>query len=83
MVSNSLTKVNHKSMSTKTKMALLVVLSIVLALVYQFINVDMKYFDYAMTIRMPKLITMVIAAFCIGTASIVFQSIINNRIVTP
>ena len=29
------------------------------------------------------MIGMILAAFCIGTASIVFQSIINNRIVTP
>lgn len=67
----------------KRRMQILVVLSIVLAAVYQFIFVDMKYFEYAMHIRTPKLIAMVIAACCIGVASIVFQSIINNRIVTP
>ena len=69
--------------SSKTKMITLIGLSIAFILIYQFIFVDMKYFDYAMKIRMPKLIAMVIAAFCIGTASIVFQSIIRNRIVTP
>lgn len=36
-----------------------------------------------MKIRTPKLIAMAITAFAIGGASIVFQSIINNRIVTP
>ena len=36
-----------------------------------------------MRIRTPKLIAMLITAFAIGGASIVFQSIINNTIVTP
>ncbi len=58
-------------------------LAIIAGLIYQFIFIDMKFFDYAMLIRSPKLIAMAIAAFCIGTASIVFQSIIRNRIVTP
>lgn len=69
--------------SSAKKLIALIVLSIVLIAVYQFIFVDMKYFGYAMTVRTPKMITMIIAAFCIGTASIVFQSIIRNRIVTP
>lgn len=42
-----------------------------------------KLVQYAMKIRTPKLIAMLITAFSIGGASIVFQSIINNTIVTP
>ena len=42
-----------------------------------------KLFWYAMKIRAPKLMVMLITAFAIGGASIVFQSIINNTIVTP
>ena len=42
-----------------------------------------KLFHYAMKIRTPKLIVMLITAFAIGGASIVFQSIISNTIVTP
>ena len=42
-----------------------------------------KLFQYAMNLRVPKLLAMFIAAFAIGGASIVFQSIINNTIVTP
>ena len=36
-----------------------------------------------MKIRTPKLIAMIITAYAIGSAAIVFQSIINNTIVTP
>lgn len=42
-----------------------------------------KLFRFAMRLRTPKLIVMLITAFAIGGASIVFQSIINNTIVTP
>lgn len=66
-----------------TKMIMLVMLSLTLMAVYQFLFADMRYWDYVMYIRTPKLAAMVIAAFCIGIASIIFQSIIKNRIVTP
>ena len=42
-----------------------------------------KLFQYILSLRIPTLIVMLIAAFSIGSASIIFQSIINNRIVTP
>ncbi len=38
---------------------------------------------FAFKLRAPKLAAMVVAAFAIGAASLVFQSIINNTIVTP
>lgn len=40
-------------------------------------------FRYILSLRVPTLAVMLIAAFAIGSASIIFQSIINNRIVTP
>ena len=78
-----MTKLSVKRFTNPQKMVALIILSVVLVLVYQFVCVNMKYFQYAMHIRTPKLFAMIIAAFCIGTASIVFQSIIQNRIVTP
>lgn len=42
-----------------------------------------KLLWYAMKLRTPKLLAMLLTAFAIGGASIVFQSIINNTIVTP
>lgn len=65
------------------KLVILLGLTIAAAILYQFIFVDMRHFDYAMFLRTPKLIVMLLTAFCIGSASIVFQSIINNTIVTP
>lgn len=42
-----------------------------------------KLFQYILSLRIPTLAVMLIASFAIGSASIIFQSIINNRIVTP
>ncbi len=69
--------------SNLVKLIVLLIIAIAVGVTYQFIFVNMKFFDYAMYIRTPKMIAMLIAAFCIGTSSIVFQSIIRNRIVTP
>ncbi len=65
------------------KLVLMSVLVLLAAAVYMLIDVNPKYFSYAMRLRAPRLIVMLIAAFAIGGASIVFQSIINNTIVTP
>ena len=42
-----------------------------------------KLFRYILSLRVPTLIVMMISAFAIGSASVIFQSIIQNRIVTP
>lgn len=65
------------------KIIMLTIFVLAAATAYQFIFVDGKHFDYAMSIRTPKLLVMLITAFCIGSASIVFQSLIQNTIVTP
>ena len=67
------------------RLKLLVLAALVLAAcaAYLTVEIDPKYFDYAIRLRVPKLIVMLIAAFAIGGASLVFQSVINNQIVTP
>lgn len=70
----------------RRKLALLVFLVVVAAAAYLFTDVSFaneRLFRYAMKIRIPKLIVMLVTAAAIGGASIVFQSVINNTIVTP
>ena len=65
---------------------ILTVIVIAVCAVYLLINSypeKPKLFQYILSRRIPTLIVMLIAAFAIGSASIIFQSIINNRIVTP
>lgn len=42
-----------------------------------------KLFHYILSLRFPTLICMVIASIAIGAATLIFQSIVNNKIVTP
>lgn len=68
------------------KLAVLALLVAACAVAYLLVDVNFsseKLFNYAMKIRIPKLLAMLIAAFAIGGASLVFQSIIRNTIVTP
>ena len=73
-------KQNHK------KLAFMCLLSILAAVLYMTVGVKFgnpRLASFVMKIRTPKLIAMMITAYAIGSASIVFQSIINNTIVTP
>jgi iron complex transport system permease protein len=61
----------------------LILLATAAGLMYLFTKINMKYFDFAMSIRVPKLAVILLTSFCIGSASIVFQTLVNNTIVTP
>ena len=75
-----------KKRSNTSKFFVLILLVLALASAYLFLNVNFanpRLLSYAMRIRAPKLAAMLITAFAIGAASIVFQSVIQNTIVTP
>lgn len=72
--------------ANRRKLTALALCVLLCAVGYMVIAVDFgnaRLAQYAWSIRFPKLIVMLITAFTIGGASIVFQSIINNTIVTP
>lgn len=76
-------KKTRKRTSPGFKLGILAILVLASVVMYLFIDVNPRYFEYVMSLRVPKLLAMLTTAFCIGTATIVFQSIINNTIVTP
>lgn len=68
------------------KITILLVLVIGVCATYLLINAhpeNPKLFQYILSLRIPTLVVMLIASFAIGSASLIFQSIINNHIVTP
>ncbi len=68
------------------KLVIMAAIVLASAAAYMLVEVNFsssKLMNYALSLRAPKLIVMLITAFAIGGASIVFQSIINNTIVTP
>lgn len=50
---------------------------------YQFVFVNPKFFDYTMELRAPRLAAIVLSAFAIAAASLVFQTLIRKHNVTP
>lgn len=68
------------------KLVIMALLAVAAAAAYMLVEVNFdneRLFFYALKLRTPKLIVMIITAFAIGGASLVFQSVINNTIVTP
>lgn len=73
--------------ASKTKYNAVLIFMIALAMgacaFFLFTNVRVEIWDYTMSKRQPRLYAMAIAGFCIGSASIAFQSVIRNNVVTP
>ncbi|WHR57494.1 iron chelate uptake ABC transporter family permease subunit [Acinetobacter haemolyticus] len=53
-----------------------------LALVFVFLNSGLD-FDYVIPKRLVRLATIVLGGICVAVSSIVFQTIVGNRILTP
>ena len=67
----------------KIKLLILAMLVGAVCLSYLFVGLNWKFFEFSMGIRLPKLSAMFLAAVAIGGASLIFQTLINNYIVTP
>ena len=68
------------------KLVMMALLAAAAAAAYMLVEVNFdneRLFFHALKLRTPKRIVMIITAFAIGGASLVFQSVINNTIVTP
>jgi iron complex transport system permease protein len=68
------------------KLIVIALIAIIIVAAFLFIGVkfhNYKLLRYAMKLRIPKVLAMIITALAIGAATIIFQSVINNTIVTP
>ncbi len=77
-----MTKINKNRLS----MLLLAAMTGAAAIGYLMLNSHIEnrnLFLYIVKLRFPTLFGMILASFAIGTATLIFQSIVNNRIVTP
>lgn len=72
--------------ANRRKLLLLAALAVLCAVGYLLVEVNFanpRLFAYALKLRVPRLLAMLLTAFAIGGASLVFQSVIGNTIVTP
>lgn len=69
--------------SLNIKLGVLAVLALVATIFYLTYGLNLRFLEFSLSLRIPKILAMVIAAICIGAASLIFQTLINNFIVTP
>ncbi|MBP3916667.1 MULTISPECIES: iron chelate uptake ABC transporter family permease subunit [unclassified Clostridium] len=72
-------------MKTKDKKSIFIlsILALVLICSFLFIGVNSINFKYALYRRIPKIYAMVLTGGAIGFSSLIFQTVTNNRILTP
>ena len=75
--------IHKKNVERLVILAVIVLIAIVFYLLINSHPEKPKLFLYIMKLRLPALICMVIASISIGVSTLIFQSIVNNRIVTP
>ncbi|MGL5150572.1 MAG: iron chelate uptake ABC transporter family permease subunit [Clostridium sp.] len=70
-------------MKDKRKILILSIIAIFLIAVYVFSGLNEANFTYNISKRIPKIFAISLTGGAIAYASIIFQSVTNNRIVTP
>ncbi len=72
-------------MKTKDKRSIIILSVLLLVLVssFLFIGVNNINFKYALYRRIPKIYAMILTGGAIGFSSLIFQTVTNNRILTP
>jgi iron complex transport system permease protein len=71
-----------KRLTPACRLLLAAVCALLVVIVFMSINVKASW-EFTFTFRGKKLITFLLVAFCISTATLLFQSLSNNRIITP
>ena len=74
---------NGKRFGDKHKIIAMLVLSIVMTALFIGYGLTADNYEYFLSRRIPKVLAIIIAGFSIGIASFCFQTITNNRILTP
>ncbi|MFD2176815.1 iron chelate uptake ABC transporter family permease subunit [Veronia pacifica] len=70
-------------MRDKQKLALLALIAVVFAACFIGVGLTADNYQYFLSRRVPKVLAMVLAGIAVAQASLVFQTITNNRILTP
>lgn len=67
----------------KNSILVLLILSVILIISFLFVGVNSSNINYALYRRVPKVCAMVLTGASIGFSSLIFQTVTNNRILTP
>lgn len=69
--------------SDKVKIYILIFILLAGIALFLFYGLNENNIHYNLTKRVPKVVAILITGGCIAFASVIFQTIINNRIITP
>ncbi|PSU35848.1 iron chelate uptake ABC transporter family permease subunit [Photobacterium lutimaris] len=70
-------------MRDSVKVSLLAVLGLLITVYFIGQGLNAQNYQFFLSLRLPKVMAIVLAAIAISTSSLVFQTITNNRILTP
>lgn len=69
--------------SAKSKLMILIAVTLCVALIYLFIGIDFEIFRYQFISRFRKLVLMILVGGAIAASVVIFQAITTNRLLTP
>ena len=75
--------IKRKKQNLNTAIIVLSILILVSSALFLTMGINPGNHEYALSKRIPKLIAIVLTGGCIGFSTILFQTITNNRILTP
>ncbi|MDR7871159.1 MAG: iron chelate uptake ABC transporter family permease subunit [Tissierellaceae bacterium] len=67
----------------KRKISILIIISVVLIFLFVFLGVNSNNWRYFFSRRVPKVIAIILTGASIAISSLIFQTVTNNRILTP
>ena len=70
-------------MTIRKKIGALAIISVILILTFITVGIDANNYQYFLSRRVPKIAAIVLTGGCIAFSSLIFQTITNNKILTP
>lgn len=76
-------QIKNKKQNLSIPILILSVLILISSVLFLTLEINTGNMEYALSKRIPKLMAIVITGSCIGFSTIIFQTITDNRILTP
>ena len=80
---NEINKKNNRDSSAQNKIFILAILILVVSTLFLSIGLNKNNMDYALSQRIPKLLSIILTGVCISVSTTIFQNISRNNILTP
>lgn len=79
----NINKKNNKESDAKNKILILGILILIVSGLFLSIGLNANNMDYALSQRIPKLLSIILTGVCISISTTIFQTITGNKILHP